>query len=131
MKDITKKDLIIIVEGAYQMAQRDTIIEEAEEGLLKKIMDIANIDSEELKKFEDSSGVNIKELSNQLSSNKSKKLFLLTLVAVALADQSVDRREKEMLEDLTKELNVGKINIDTVSYESCEKMIFKLMADNK
>jgi uncharacterized tellurite resistance protein B-like protein len=129
MKDITHKDLLIIIEGAFQMAKQDLKIVEAEKGLLNKILDTAGIEAKELKDFEDSGSVDIKELSNQLSSDKAKKLFLLTLVAVALADQTVDKSEKEMVDSLTKELNVGQIDIGKISYENCEKMILKLLSE--
>ena len=129
MKDITYKDLLIIIEGAFQMARQDLKIVEAEKGLLNKMVEAAGIEAKELKDFQDSSSLDVKELSSQLTSEKAKKLLLLTLVAVALADQTVDKSEKEMVDSLTKELNVGQIDIGKISYENCEKMILKLLSE--
>mgnify|MGYP006413178393 CR=1 FL=1 len=84
MKDITYKDLLIIIEGAFQMARQDLKIVEAEKGLLNKMVEAAGIEAKELKDFQDSSSLDVKELSSQLTSEKAKKLLLLTLVAVAL-----------------------------------------------
>ena len=129
MKDITYKDLLIIIEGAFQMARQDLKIVEAEKGLLNKMVEAAGIEAKELKDFQDSSSLDVKELSSQLTSEKAKKLLLLTLVAVALADQTVDKSEKEMVDSLTKELNVGQIDIGKISYENWEKMILKLLSE--
>ena len=129
MKDITHKDLLIIIEGAFQMAKQDLKIVEAEKNLLDKMLEAAGIEAEELTDFQNLSSLDIKELSRQLSSEKAKKLLLLTLVAVALADQTVDKSEKEMVDSLTKELNVGQIDIGKISYENCEKMILKLLSE--
>ncbi|MBT7716035.1 MAG: hypothetical protein HN745_30265 [Deltaproteobacteria bacterium] len=129
MKDITYKDLLIIIEGAFQMARKDLKIVEAEKNLLDKMLEAAGIEAEELTDFQNLSSLDIKELSRQLSSEKAKKLLLLTLVAVALADQTVDKSEKEMVDSLTKELNVGQIDIGKISYENCEKMILKLLSE--
>ncbi|MBT3747549.1 MAG: hypothetical protein HOG34_01095 [Bacteroidetes bacterium] len=129
MKDITYKDILIIIEGAFQMARKDLKIVEAEKNLLDKMLEAAGIEAEELTDFQNLSSLDIKELSRQLSSEKAKKLLLLTLVAVALADQTVDKSEKEMVDSLTKELNVGQIDIGKISYENCEKMILKLLSE--
>ena len=111
------------------MARQDLKIVEAEKGLLNKMVEAAGIEAKELKDFQDSSSLDVKELSSQLTSEKAKKLLLLTLVAVALADQTVDKSEKEMVDSLTKELNVGQIDIGNVTYENCEKTILKILSD--
>jgi len=111
------------------MARKDLKIVEAEKNLLDKMLEAAGIEAEELTDFQNLSSLDIKELSRQLSSEKAKKLLLLTLVAVALADQTVDKSEKEMVDSLTKELNVGQIDIGKISYENCEKMILKLLSE--
>ena len=129
MKDITYKDLLIVIEGAFQMARQDLKVVEAEQNLLNKMVEAAGIEAKELKDFQDSSSLDVKELSSQLTSEKAKKLLLLTLVAVALADQTVDKSEKEMVDSLTKELNVGQIDIGKISYENCEKTILKILSD--
>jgi uncharacterized membrane protein YebE (DUF533 family) len=130
-QSILQKDLMIIIEAACQMAQADSKLDEAEKELLKKIMQAGGIDTKELKKFENSNNSNIKALANQLSSVKAKRLFLLTLVGTSLADQSVDIKEKKMIDDLTKELEVGSISINKMSYKSCEELILKLISESK
>ena len=130
MESITQTDLMIIIEGACKMAQKDSKLDEAEKKLLKKIMQAAGIESKELKQFENSNKVDIKGLSHKLSSDKAKKLFLLTLAGTALADQTIDINEKKMVDELTAELNVGKIAIEKISYKSCEQMILKLISES-
>jgi len=131
MKSITHKDILIILSGAIQMSEKDLKVVEEEKGLLKKMMEASGIDSKGLKEFKDAANTNIKELSNQLSSDTAKKLFLLTLAAVAQADQVIDKNEKEMLDDLTKELKVGQINIGKIACEDCEEMVLKMLSENK
>ncbi|MBT4484217.1 MAG: hypothetical protein HOC71_11145, partial [Candidatus Latescibacteria bacterium] len=47
MKDIPYKDLLIIIEGAFQMARQDLKIVEAEKGLLNKMVEAAGIEAKE------------------------------------------------------------------------------------
>jgi hypothetical protein len=130
MESISQTDLMIIIEGACQMAQTDSKLDEREKKLLKKIMHAAGIEPKKLKQFENSNKVSIKELSQKLSSDKAKKLFLLTLAGTALADQSVDINERKMVDDLAKDLNVGKIAIEKITYKNCEEMILKLISES-
>jgi hypothetical protein len=131
MQSIRQTDLMIIIEGAYRMAQADSKLHEAEKEFLKKIMHTAGIDTSELKYIKSSKKVDIKGLSHQLSSKDAKKLFLLTLVGTALVDQTVDINEKKMMNDLSQELNVGEIAIEQISYENCEKMILQMISESK
>jgi len=131
MKSITHKDLLIILSGAIQMSEKDLKVVEEEKGLLKKMMKASGIDSKSFKAFNDSNNIDIKTLSTQLSSDTAKKLFLLTITAIAKVDQIIDKSEKEMLDDLTKELKVGQINIGKVACENCEEMVLKMLSDNK
>lgn len=131
MQSIRQTDLMIIIEGAYKMAHADSKLHDAEIDFLKKIMQTAGIDTGELKHFEGINKPDIKGLSNRLSSIEAKKLFLLTLVATALADRTVDINEKKMVSDLTQELNVGEIAIEKISYENCEKMILQTISESK
>jgi hypothetical protein len=130
MESISQTDLMIIIEGACQMAQTDSKLDKTEKKLLIKIMHAAGIEPKELKRFENSNKVDIKGLSHKLSSNKAKKLFLLTLAGTALADQTIDINEKKMVDELTVELNVGKIPLEKVTYKNCEEMILKLISES-
>ena len=128
MQSINQTDMMIIIEGACQMSQQDRKIDEAEKRLLTKVIHATGIDTEKLKQFKNSNKVNIKDLCHRLSSEKAKKLFLLTLTGTALADQAIDINEKKMVDDLTAELNVGKIDTEKVTYEICEQMILKTIS---
>ncbi len=129
MKEITRSDLMIIIEGAYQMAQVDSDVDNAEISLLEKMMKAGGTDSQKLADFEKSNSVDLSELSSQLSSEKAKKLFLLTLAATALADQNLDINETDMMNKYAKELNVGVVAMNRITFENCEKLILKLIVE--
>ena len=129
MKGISQTDLMIILEGACRMAQTDSKLDEAEIDLINKMMLAAGIELRELERFGNSNKVNIKLLSHKLSSDKAKKLFLLALAGIALADQKIDFHEKEMVDELTAELDVGVIPLEKITYKNCEKTILKLISE--
>ncbi len=70
----------------------------------------------------------IDQLSEKLSSKKAKKAFLLTLATMALADQVIDPSEKKMLDQLTKNLDVGKVKLNNLTFQECEDMVMKLIS---
>ena len=48
---------------------------------------------------------------------------------MAFADSQFDQAEKEILDAVTKKLNVGKINLEAMNYEKCVSLILKLIGD--
>lgn len=127
MSSISPSDIRIIVKGAIQMAQQDSKIVSAEEGLIRNIIKAGNIDEDEFADFNEPLKEDISELCQQLSGDRAKKVFLLTMFSVAYADKDFDKSEQELLDDLSKKLGVGRVKIDGHTMEACEKEVMKLI----
>jgi len=128
MSIISAADLRIIVKGAIQMAQQDNQVVSAEEGLIRRIIKAGNISDKEFDDLSAPLKVEISSLCEQLSSDRAKKVFLLTLFAVAYADREFDKSEQELLDDLSKRLGVGRIKMNAHTLEACEAEVMKLIA---
>ena len=128
MEKISKSDLMIIIKGAIKMAQQDSQVVDEEEGFIKKLIDIADLDPGEFQDLKAPQEEDIEELCNQLSDDRSKKVFLLTMVAVANVDRDFDASEKKFLDSLSESLQVGKVKLDEQTMQACEEEVFKLMA---
>lgn len=128
MGSITTSDLHIIIKGAIRMAQQDDKVVSAEEGLIRKLIKAANIESDAFSDLNAPLEEDIASLCQQLSDDRAKKVFLLTLFTVAYADKDFDKSEQELLDDLSIKLGVGKVKMDEHTVEACEKEVMKLMA---
>ncbi len=128
MSSISASDLRIIIKGAIHMAQQDNKVVSAEEGLIRNIIKAGNIDSDEFSDLNAPLEDDISELSQQLSDDRAKKVFLLTLFSVAYSDKDFDESEQELLDALSLKLGVGKIKMDGHTMEACEKEVIKLIA---
>ena len=131
METVTRNDLKIIIKAGIQMAQQDSDMHETEEKIIQKMLEIGKIDMEEVNDMTFANQSDNLSLSEKLSSTTSKKLFLLSLATVALADENLEDHELEMLDSLTKKLNVGKVKIRELSYQSCEAMVLKMISKIK
>ena len=131
MNQISKSALKIIIKGAVKMAQQDSQVVDEEEGLIKKLIDTAEIDSEEFLDLKAPMAEDMEVLCNQLSSDRAKKVFLLTMVAVANVDDDFDSTEREFLDSLSESLQVGKVRLDQQTIEACEKEVIKLLAEHQ
>lgn len=129
MSDITSNDLKIILQAVYKMAGADLSFEMGEKAFLKKLIGKANIESSEVSALLKSCQQNVLELVELLSSDKARKVCLLSLTAMAFADSQFDHSEKEILDAVTAKLNVGKINLEAMNYEKCVSLILKLIGD--
>lgn len=128
MGTISEPDLHIIIKGAIQMAQQDNKLVSAEEGLIRKLIKAGNIDADEFGDLNAPLDEDIKSLCGQLSDDRAKKVFLLTLFTVAYADKEFDESEQELMDDLSKKLGVGKVKMDEHTMDACEKEVMKLIA---
>ena len=128
MVDITDGDMLIILKAAIKMSHIDASIAQQEKAFLKKLLKINNLGLSNLEELRDSVRENTVELSKQLSSNKAKKAFLLTLATMALADEELEEREKRMLEQLSHELDVGQVKLSDLTFKSSESMVLKLLS---
>jgi len=128
MAEITDTDMLIILKAALKMSNIDASIAQQEKAFLKKLLKINNLGVSKLNEIRDSIHEDITELSHQLSSKKSKKAFLLTLAAMALADDELEAKEKKLLEKLTRELDVGQVKLSELSFKTCESMVLKLLS---
>lgn len=124
---MSASDLRIIVKGAIHMAQQDNKVVSAEEGLIRNIIKAGNIDADEFSDLNAPLEDDISELSQQLSDDRAKKVFLLTLFSVAYSDKDFDESEQELLDALSQKLGVGKIKMDGHTMEACEKEVIKLI----
>ena len=128
MNEITHSDLLLIFKATAQMARADSIVVEQETLFLKKLAQFARISPEEGIKLGSTDDKDLEELATQLSSKKAKKLLLLAVATMAKADQHLSDEELNMLEQLTLTLNIGRVKIKEMSYEVCEDMVLKLLA---
>lgn len=131
MEKISKPDLKIIIKGAIKMAQQDSQVVDKEEGLIKKLIDIADLDPEEFQDLQVPLKEDIEALCNQLTNDRAKKIFLLTMVAVANVDEDFDASEKEFLDALSEKLQVGKVKLDEQTMKACEQEVLKIMAEHE
>ena len=111
------------------MSGADSKLHEKEQKLLDKMFALTDLEKTEIDEVYSGTGEDIDKLSEQLSSPKAKKAFLLTLAAMALADHKITREESELLESLTLKLNIGRVRIKELSYDVCETMVLKLLSD--
>lgn len=125
---ISTSDVRIIVKGAIQMAQQDKKVVSAEKGLIQKIMEAGKINPEEFSDMDAPLEEDISKLSQQLSNDKAKKVFLLTMFAIAYADKDFDKSEQELLDDLSQQLGVGKVKMNEHTMTACENEVMKLLA---
>jgi len=128
MKEVTHSDLLLIFKAAAQMAKVDSIVAEQETLFLKKLAQFSKISPEEGIQLGSTADEDVEELANQLSSQKAKKLLLLAVATMAKADQHLSDEELSMLEELTLKLKIGRVKIKEMSYEACEEMVLKLLA---
>jgi len=113
------------------MAQQDSQVVDKEEGLIKKLIDIADLDPEEFQDLQVPLKEDIEALCNQLTNDRAKKIFLLTMVAVANVDEDFDASEKEFLDALSEKLQVGKVKLDEQTMKACEQEVLKIMAEHE
>lgn len=128
MSSISASDLRIIIKGAIHMAQQDSKIVSAEEGLIRNIIKAGNIDPDEFEDLNTPLDEDISEVCQKLTDDRAKKVFLLTMFSVAYADKDFDKSEQELLDDLSSKLGVGKVKMDEHTMEACEKEVMKLIA---
>jgi len=112
------------------MAQQDSKVVDQERGFIKKLIEVGEIDDSGVEDFTAPIEDSITELSEMLSSNKAKKVFLLTLFAVANSDGEYCNSEQGFLHDLSKKLGVGQIKVNKDTVKSCEKEVFRLISED-
>jgi len=125
---VTHQDVLLIVQAAIQMAQRDSKLDITEKRLISKMVKVGRINSQEMKEIQELASEDISLMIDRLSGRKSKKAFLLAIVAVAMADEDVDPEELRMITDLTGVLGVGQIDLSQHKYEEVEDLVLKFIA---
>lgn len=125
---ISHDDVEVIIKGAIKMAQQDSDIADQEVNLIKKLMEAGNVDSGAYSNFETAVDESIDQLAGKLKSPRAKKVFLLTLAAVAFADKRFESQEQQFLDQMTDMLKIGKVKLDQHTYEACEKEVIKLLS---
>ena len=113
------------------MAQQDSQVVDAEAGLIQKLIGIAEIAPEEFQDLNIPLEDDIESLCNQLSSDRAKKIFLLTMVAIANVDHNFDPAEQAFLDSLSQHLQVGKVKTDEDTIKACEKEVLSLLAEHR
>ncbi|MCP4751505.1 MAG: TerB family tellurite resistance protein [Proteobacteria bacterium] len=128
MEEITQSDMATILKAAVQMSNVDSSLSKQEKDFLKKLFRLSKTEPSKIRELKKASREDIDILSRQLSSQKAKKAFLLTLATMALADGDLAEDEKKMLEELTTKLEVGRVKLDGLTYENSEAMVLKLLS---
>ena len=131
MSQITQADIVILLKAVIQMANIDGSFDPREKAFFEKLVYKGKINSTVVDETIIPNQDDIDALSEELSSLKAKKAFLLTLAAMALADFKIDPREKKMLTSLTKRLDVGQVKLSDLTFEECEDMVLKLISDSQ
>ena len=130
MAEITRSDLYLIFKAAAQMSSIDADVAEQEKTFLKKLAHTGNLSNDEIKKLRSSKQEDVETLSDGLSSQTAKKVFLLALATMAKADHELSKEELEMLSTMTNKLNIGRVKTREMSYELCENMVLKLLSQS-
>jgi hypothetical protein len=130
MSKITPDDLRIIIKGAIQMAHQDEMLLVEEEGLLRRLIEASRLDPEEFLDIHTPTKESITNICERLSSDRAKKILLLTLLAVANIDNDFDETEKQLMDDLSRKLGVGRIKQDPHTIEACTREVVRLLAEN-
>lgn len=125
---VTHQDVLLMVQAALQMAQRDSKLETSEKNLIARMVKIGRVNPQELAEIKDMSHEDIGLMIDRLSGKKARKAFLLTLVAVAMADEELEASEKQMIESLTEKLGVGHIDLSKHNFLEVEDLVMKFVA---
>ncbi|MDT8447488.1 MAG: hypothetical protein RRB13_11405 [bacterium] len=125
------QDVLIFVQAALQMATSDDDLHVTEKRLIKRIVQVGHVTPQELKEVQDMAREDMSHLIQRLSGRKARKALLLTLVAVALADDTLEESERKLIADMTEKLDVGNIDINQHSYEEMESLVLKFVASAK
>jgi|SRR3989339_2006411 len=128
---VTHQDVLLMVQAALQMAQRDEVLHDNEKRLIKRIVSVGHVNQQELQEIQDMSKEDISLMIDRISGKKARKAFLLTIVAVAIADDDLDPSEQEMITQLTERLGVGAIDISKHTYPEIEGLVLKFVASAK
>jgi len=128
MEKITHEELLIIYQGALEMARVDRQLTAREKEFLAELVELGRITQDEITLMEAALERDIFSLAKNLSSNLAKKTFLLTIATMAIADKKLHPKEKKLLINLTKQLNVGKVRLAGLSFQSSERMVLKLLS---
>lgn len=128
MSTISNNDILIIIKGAIKMAQKDKVMDEEERLFLEDLLMVTQIEGMEQLDIDDPIEENILELSEQLSTAKARKAFLLTLGAVALADEVLDEKELKFLDEMTENLKVGRVKIRELNFNKAKNLVLKMLA---
>lgn len=112
------------------MAQQDQKVVIEEESLIQMIIAAGNLDPVEFKNIKGPIEGDIRSLCKTLSNDRAKRAFLLTLFAVANTDEDFDPKEIKLLEELSKELGVGKIIVNENTIAACEREVLKLITQD-
>jgi len=125
---VTHQDVLLLVQAAIQMAQRDAKLDITEKRLISKMVKVGRVNASEMKEIHELAKEDISLMIDRLSGRKAKKAFLLAIVAVAMADEDVDPEELRMIMDLTRALGVGQIDLRQHKYEEVEDLVLKFIA---
>ena len=128
---VTHQDVLLMVQAALQMARQDQTLHVTEKRLIKRLVTVGHVNQQELTEIQDMAHEDIALMIDRISGRKARKAFLLTIVAVAIADEELDPAEEKMIALLTKRLGVGAIDLKQHNYEEIEGLVLKFVASAK
>ncbi|MDH5560793.1 MAG: hypothetical protein OEY59_08045 [Deltaproteobacteria bacterium] len=123
MKDISIAELKVIVRAGLSMAQINPTSNYKEQNFLNYLIDLSQFSHDELKLIEQEGPFNFSESCEKLKSENAKKLFLLTMTAVALAGDQLGDQERILIESINTQLRVGKLKLQELSFKVIEKKV--------
>lgn len=131
MENITHSDLLIIYQGAWKMARAGTESSPVEQTFLEELRLLGQIDTDEADHIHHASTDSLLEMVDGLSSTKARRVFLLAVAAMALADRKLEVKEIKLLQQLTEKLDVGKVKLEETTFQPCRAMVLKYLKQVK
>ncbi|MCP4297987.1 MAG: TerB family tellurite resistance protein [Proteobacteria bacterium] len=126
-QNITHRDFITIYYGSMLMAHIDSALAPREKDFLLELADLGHINNKEIDQLNKANKDDIFKMIDSLSSERARKVFILAIATMALADNVLAKEEIQFLEILSKQLNVGTVRIDNLTYDKSQQMVLKML----
>ncbi len=109
------------------MAHIDNVLAPREKDFLLELADLGHINNKEIDELNKAKKDDIFKMVDSLSSKRARKIFILAIATMALADNVLAKEEIHFLDNISKQLNVGTIRIDNLTYDKSQQMVLKML----
>lgn len=130
MSTISRKDFILILVAAFQMASKDSNLDPHEKEVITNMVKVGHVTREELQYIRQHAKKDVKLYLNELSNELAEKTFLLTIATIAMADSEIDREEQIMVDELSDRLDLKRIELNTDYYQKYEMKVLQILKDH-